>query len=234
MNELFSRTAILLGDAAVQRLHQAKVAVFGLGGVGGQVAESLARSGVGTLILIDHDTVSVSNINRQVIATTATVGQKKTTVMKERILSINPSATVIEKDLFFLPDCEEEIITPDLDYVADCIDTVSGKLEIIEQCYRKDVPIISAMGTGNKTDPQQLRLGNIAETSVCPLARVMRRELKKRNIESLPVVWSPEPPRTSDVFENGRNVPGSCAFVPPAAGLLITSKIITDITERSK
>lgn len=234
MNELFSRTAILFGEDGVQKLHQAKVAVFGLGGVGGQVAESLARCGVGTLILIDHDTVSESNINRQVIATTATVGQKKTAAMKERILSINPSATVVEKDLFFLPGCKEEIITPDLDYAADCIDTVSGKLEIIERCHRLNVPVISSMGTGNKVDPQQLRLGDISETAVCPLARVMRRELKKRDIESLPVVWSPEQPRTSDVFEDGRNVPGSCAFVPPVAGLLMTSKIVTDIIERSK
>ena len=233
MNEQFSRTAILLGEDGVRKLQRATVAVFGLGGVGGQVAESLARCGVGTLILIDHDTVSVSNINRQVIAVTDTVGRKKTAVMKERILSINPSAVVIEKDLFFLPDCKEEIITPELDYVADCIDTVSGKLEIIEQANRLDVPVISAMGTGNKTHPEQLRLGDIAETSVCPLARVMRRELKKRNIETLSVVWSPETPKPSDVFEDGRNVPGSCAFVPPVAGLLMTSKIVRDIIERS-
>lgn len=233
MNEIFSRTAALLGTDAVAKLQHAAVAVFGLGGVGGQVAESLARAGVGTLVLIDHDVVSTSNINRQILALHSTVGKRKTAVMKARILDINPNATVIEKDLFFLPGCEDAVITPDLDYVADCIDTVSGKLEIIERANACGVPVISALGTGNKVDPAQLQLGDLADTSVCPLARVMRRELKKRDIDHLPVVWSKEPPRPSAIFENGKNIPGSVSFVPPAAGLLMASKIVSDIIERS-
>ncbi len=233
MDELFSRTTALLGEDALFKLNQATVAVFGLGGVGGQVAESLARAGVGKLILIDHDVVSTSNINRQVIALQSTVGEKKTTVMRKRIGDINPSATVVEKDLFFLPDCNEEIITPDITYVADCIDTVSGKLEIIAQSIACNVPVISALGTGNKLCPELLRLGDIAETEVCPLARVMRRELKKRNIHHLPVVWSPEVPQPTKLFDGDKPVPGSISFVPPAAGLLMASKIIRDIIERS-
>lgn len=233
MNEVFSRTAALLGEDALLKLNQSTVAVFGLGGVGGQVVESLARAGIGTLILIDHDTVSESNLNRQVIALQSTIGRKKTAVMKERILNINPSARVVEKDIFFLPECEENIITPNLSYAADCIDTVSGKLEIITQARACGVPVISAMGTGNKLRPELLRLGDIAETEVCPLARVMRRELKKRNISSLPVVWSPEVPQPTKLFENGKPIPGSISFVPPAAGLLMASKIVRDIIERS-
>ena len=233
MNELFSRTTALLGEDALIKLQRAKVAVFGLGGVGGQVAESLARTGVGTLVLIDHDTVSVSNINRQVIALLSTVAEKKTAVMGRRIKDINPDCSVIEKDLFFLPDCDETIITPDMAYVADCIDTVSGKLEIISQAQALNVPVISALGTGNKLCPEQLRIGDIAETEVCPLARVMRRELKKREIHHLPVVWSPEVPQPTKLFEGDKPIPGSISFVPPAAGLLMASKIIRDIIERS-
>ena len=229
MNEIFSRTAALLGEDALIKLQQATVAVFGLGGVGGQVAESLARSGVGKLILIDHDTVSQSNINRQVIALQSTVGKKKTTVLKERISDINPDATVIEKDLFFLPDCKETVITPDLSYVADCIDTVSGKLEIIMQAQACKVPVISALGTGNKLNPELLRIGDIAETEVCPLARVMRRELKQRGITHLPVVWSPEKPRPTVLFDGEKPIPGSISFVPPVAGMLLASKIIKDL-----
>ena len=233
MDEIFSRTTALLGEDALLKLNQSAVAVFGLGGVGGQVAESLARAGVGTLVLIDHDTVSASNINRQVIALQSTVGKKKTAVMKERIADINPNATVIEKDLFFLPDCEEDIITPDLSYVADCIDTVSGKLEIIQRARDCGVSVISALGTGNKLCPELLRLGDVAETEVCPLARVMRRELKKRDIHHLPVVWSPEVPQPTKLFDGDKPIPGSISFVPPAAGLLMASKIIRDIIERS-
>ena len=233
MDKLFSRTTALLGEDALIKLQQAKVAVFGLGGVGGQVAESLARAGVGTLVLIDHDVVSVSNINRQVIALKSTVGKKKTAIMGRRIKDINPDCTVIEKDLFFLPDCEETVITSDMAYVADCIDTVSGKLEIISQAQALSVPVISALGTGNKLCPEQLRIGDIAETEVCPLARVMRRELKKRDIHHLPVVWSPEVPQPTKLFEDGKPIPGSVSFVPPAAGLLMASKIIRDIIERS-
>ncbi len=233
MDELFSRTTALLGEDALIKLQQAKVAVFGLGGVGGQVAESLARAGVGALVLIDHDVVSVSNINRQVIALKSTVGEKKTAVMGRRIKDINPDCTVLEKDLFFLPDCEETVITSDMAYVADCIDTVSGKLEIISQAQALSVPVISALGTGNKLCPEQLRIGDIAETEVCPLARVMRRELKKRDIHHLPVVWSPEVPQPTKLFEDGKPIPGSVSFVPPAAGLLMASKIIRDIIERS-
>ncbi|MBO4953582.1 MAG: tRNA threonylcarbamoyladenosine dehydratase [Clostridia bacterium] len=233
MDKLFSRTTALLGEDALIKLQQAKVAVFGLGGVGGQVAESLARAGVGTLVLIDHDVVSVSNINRQVIALKSTVGKKKTAIMGRRIKDINPDCTVIEKDLFFLPDCEETVITSDMAYVADCIDTVSGKLEIISQAQALSVPVISALGTGNKLCPELLRIGDIAETEVCPLARVMRRELKKRDIHHLPVVWSPEVPQPTKLFEDGKPIPGSVSFVPPAAGLLMASKIIRDIIERS-
>lgn len=233
MNECYSRTALLLGEDAVLRLQQAKVAVFGLGGVGGAVVEALARAGIGTLVLVDHDTVSESNLNRQFLSLHSTIGQKKTAVARARILDINPDITVIERDLFFLPNCEEELITADLSYVADCIDTVSGKLELVKRAQEKGVPMISSLGTGNKVDPQQLRIGDITDTSVCPLARVMRRELKARGIAHLPVVWSPEVPKSSTLFENGRNIPGSVSFVPPVAGMLMASKIIRDLTERS-
>lgn len=234
MNEIFSRTALLLGEDAISHLNDAKVAIFGLGGVGGQVAEALARAGVGTLILIDHDTLSKSNINRQVIALNSTVGRPKTTVMKERILDINPMATVVEKRLFFLPDEPDAVITTDLSCVADCIDTVSGKLEIVTRAVSCNVPVISALGTGNKLDPSRLRIGDLAETRICPLARVLRRELKKRDILHLPVVWSDEKPRPSPLFENGKNIPGSISFVPPVAGLLMAAEIVRIILEGSK
>lgn len=234
MNDIFSRTALLLGEDAISRLNGAKVAIFGLGGVGGQVAETLARAGVGTFILIDHDTISKSNINRQVIALNSTVGRPKTTVMKERILDINPTATVVEKRLFFLPDEPDAVITADLSCVADCIDTVSGKLEIVTRAVSCNVPVISALGTGNKLDPSRLRIGDLAETRICPLARVLRRELKKRGILHLPVVWSDEEPRPSTLFENGKNIPGSISFVPPVAGLLMAAEIVRIILEGSK
>lgn len=227
----FSRTERLIGKGALEKLNNARVAVFGLGGVGGYVVEALARSGVGHLDLVDKDKVDITNINRQIIALRSTVGKDKTTVMKERIADINPNAVVTEYNLFFLPETANEIDFSQFDYVVDAIDTVSGKLALIEKAVAAGTPVISSMGTGNKLCPQLFEITDISKTSVCPLARVMRRELKKRGIEHLKVLYSKEQPIESGMVdeESGKVLPSSVAFVPSVAGLLIAAEVIKDL-----
>ncbi len=227
----FSRTALLIGEEGVEKLKNSRVAVFGVGGVGGYVIEALARSGVGSLELIDKDTVSVSNINRQIIALHSTVGRMKTEVMAERVKDINPNCQVSVRNLFYLPETAKEFDFSSYDYVVDAIDTVSGKIALIEQAKKANVPVISSMGAGNKLDATAFEVADITKTSVCPLARVMRRELKKRGIEHVKVVYSKEEPLPSVLMdeESGKVIPGSIAFVPSAVGLIIASEVIKDL-----
>ena len=229
----FSRTALLIGEEGVEKLKNSRVAVFGVGGVGGYVIEALARSGVGSLELIDKDTVSVSNINRQIIALHSTVGRLKTEVMAERVKDINPACKVSVRNLFYLPETAEEFDFSSYDYVVDAIDTVSGKLALIEQAKKANVPVISSMGAGNKLDATAFEVADITKTSVCPLARVMRRELKKRGIEHLKVVYSKEEPLPSALTdeESGKPIPGSIAFVPSVVGLIIAGEVIKDLVK---
>ncbi len=222
MDPTFSRSASLLGAEAMERLKASHVAVFGVGGVGGYAAEALARSGVGALDLIDHDTVSISNLNRQIIALRSTVGRKKVEVMAERIADINPEINVRIYDTFYLPETAYLFDFSVYDYVVDAIDTVSGKLALVEQAKAADTPIICAMGAGNKTDPTAFRVVDISQTKVCPLAKVMRVELRKRGITDVKVVYSEEPPLIP--LEEG--VPGSLAFVPSAAGLMMAGEVV--------
>lgn len=232
-----SRTEALLGTEGLKRLENSTVAVFGIGGVGGYVAEALARSGVGHLELIDHDTVSVSNINRQIVALRSTVGKYKVDVMKERVLDINPEVEVVAHKCFYLPETANQFDFTKYDYVADCIDTVTGKLQLIEAAKVAGVPVISSMGAGNKLDPTAFEVADISKTSVCPLAKVMRRELKKRNIKNVKVVYSKEEPveakfslKEAEVQESSRrSVPASCAFVPSVAGLILAGEVIKDL-----
>ncbi len=233
MPEAFDRTALVVGREAMNKLKNARVAVFGLGGVGGYVAEALARSGVGALDLVDNDTVAVTNLNRQIIALHSTLGMRKTEAAAARVKEINPLCRVTTHDVFFLPENADAFDFTQYDYVVDAIDTVSAKLCLAERCIAADTPIISSMGTGNKLDPSRLELTDIYKTSVCPLARVMRYECRKRGIKKLQVVYSreePVKPKTQDVDDpeltSRRSVPGSTAFVPPAAGLLIASAVV--------
>ncbi len=227
----FSRTALLIGEEGVEKLKRARVAVFGVGGVGSYVVEALARGGVGSLDLIDKDTVSVSNINRQIIALHSTVGRLKTEVAAERARDINPAITVRCHNLFYLPETADEFDFSQFNYVVDAIDTVSGKIAIIERAKAANIPVISSMGTGNKLDSVAFEVADIAKTSVCPLARVMRRELKKRGIEHVKVVYSKEEPTVSRLTdeESGKAIPGSISFVPAAAGLLLAGEVIKDL-----
>lgn len=229
MKEIFSRTAMLLGDDALSLLKQKNVAVFGVGGVGGYVVEALARSGVGSLTLIDHDTVSKSNINRQIIALHSTVGRLKTEVLKERVLDINPDIDVIVHNMFFLPENSDDFDFSEYDYIVDAVDTVTSKLELIKKAYAANTPIISCMGAGNKLDPTKFEVSDIYKTSVCPLARVMRRELKKIGIKKLKVVYSKEEPISANETSSKKPVPGSVAFVPSVAGLILAGEVIKDI-----
>lgn len=233
MDETFLRTELLIGTDGVQRLKNAKVAVFGVGGVGGYVVEALARSGIGHFLLVDNDVVSESNLNRQIIALRSTIGKYKTWVMKERIMDICPAAEVETKECFFLPENADTFHFEDYDYVVDAIDTVSGKISLAECCRKAGTKIISAMGAGNKMDPTKFVVTDIYRTEACPLARVMRRELKKRGIPALKVVYSTEKamaPKKQIVSEDGRKVtPGSMAFVPGAAGLILASEVVRDI-----
>lgn len=224
MREQFARTASLLGGEAVEVLQQAKIAVFGVGGVGGFAVEALARSGIGRFVLVDNDTVCESNINRQIIATHRTLGRQKTEVMRERILDINPEAEVEVRNCFFLPDNKDEFDFTEYSYVVDAVDTVTAKLTIIEKCKEADIPVISAMGAGNKLNAAAFEVADIEKTSVCPLAKVMRRELKKRGIRHVKVVYSKELPVTNS------RPPGSIAFVPSVAGLMIAGEVIKDLT----
>lgn len=228
--ERFSRTELLIGADGLGKLKNSKVAVFGVGGVGGYVVEALARSGVGAMTLIDPDRVSVSNINRQIIALSSTVGQYKTHVAKARAQDINPECVVETHEIFYLPetDC---IDFSSFDYVVDAVDTVSAKLAIIERSISAKIPVISAMGAGNKLNPAIFEVADIAKTSVCPLARVMRRELKKRGIEHVKVVYSKEEPLPAKAVdeETGKAIPASIAFVPPVVGLLLAAEVIKDL-----
>ena len=229
----FSRTALLLGQEGLEKLKKARVAVFGVGGVGGYVVEALARSGVGALDLIDNDVVSLSNINRQIIALHSTVGRLKTEVAAERAKDINPNITVYTHNVFYLPETAAQFDFSAYDYVVDAIDTVSGKIALVEQAKAANVPIISAMGAGNKIDPTAFLVADVSQTSVCPLARVMRRELKKRGIEHLKVVYSKEEPlpaKTTDE-ESGKPIPASIAFVPSVVGLIIAGEVIKDLVK---
>ena len=225
MENQYTRTELLLGEEGVAKLKQAKVAVFGIGGVGGYVVEALARSGVGSFVLVDSDTVNVTNINRQIIATHDTIGRYKTEVMKERILSINPEAEIEIRNCFFLPENREEFDFTQYSYVVDAVDTVTAKIELIMQAQEAGVPVISSMGAGNKLDASAFEVADIYKTSVCPLAKVMRRELKKRNVKHLKVVYSKEEPIK---HEAGR-LPGSIAFVPSVAGLIIAGEVVKDL-----
>ena len=235
MKEIFSRSALLLGEEGIEKLNKSKVAVFGVGGVGGYVAEALARSGVGHFVLVDNDDVSITNINRQIIATTKTVGRDKVEVMRERILEINPEADVEIRKCFYLPENADTFDFSNYSYVVDAVDTVTAKLEIIVRAKEADVPVISSMGAGNKLDPTKFEVADIYKTSVCPLAKVMRHECKKRGIKKLKVVYSKEesmkPIMNSNVEipEGKRAIPGSVAFVPSVAGLIIAGEVVKDI-----
>ena len=245
----FSRTQLLLGQEGMEKLYRARVAVFGIGGVGGYTVEALARSGVGTLDLIDDDKICLTNLNRQIFATRKTVGQYKVDIAEQRILEINPKAVVHTYKTFYAPQTAELFDFTQYDYVVDAIDTVTGKLELVEQAEKAGVPIISSMGAGNKMDPTAFEVADIYETSVCPLARVMRRELKRRGIKKLKVVYSKEPPmtpiddmsiscRTHCICPPGtarkctqrRQVPGSNAFVPSVVGLIIAGEVVKDLS----
>ena len=229
----FSREELLIGKESVEKLNNSKVVIFGLGGVGSYVAEGLARAGIGSFILVDKDIVDVSNINRQIIATSKTVGRPKVDVQKERILEINPDAKVETYQQFFMP-VSKDVFDSLASYVVDCVDTVTAKIEIIVRAKNLGVPVISSMGTGNKLDPTRFEVSDIYKTSVCPLAKVMRKELKARNINKLKVVYSKEEPIKINYEESDENseikqVPGSISFVPSVAGLIIAGEVIKDI-----
>ncbi len=238
--DAFSRTRLLLGNEAMENLKNAHVAVFGMGGVGGYVVEALARSGVGELTLVDHDTVSITNINRQILATRDTVGMEKADAAKQRVLSIRPEINVNAITKFYGPDTAAEFDFTQYDYVVDAIDTVTGKLALVTAAQAAGTPIISSMGTGNKLDPTRFQIADISKTSVCPLARVMRKECAKRGIKHLKVLFSTEDPIPSDpstltdeeLPEGRRSLPGSVAFVPSVAGLILAGEVINDLISK--
>lgn len=236
MNE-YSRTELLIGEEGMKKLKQAAVMVFGVGGVGSHCIEALARSGVGKLILIDNDKVSLTNINRQSIAYHSTIGRMKTEVMRERIRDINPEIVVKTYEMFVLPDNVEELFEEAPDYIIDAIDTVTAKLAIVELAQKRGIPLISSMGTGNKLHPELFEITDLSKTTMCPLCKVMRRELKARGIRHLKVLYSPEKPIDTSGAETGedkgmrRALPGSISFVPPVAGLLIAGEVIREISE---
>ena len=244
----FSRTELLIGKEALERLSKAHVAVFGIGGVGGYVVEALVRSGIGAYDLIDDDKVCLTNLNRQIIATRDTIGRHKVEVMRERILSINPDAEVTTHRCFYLPENAQDFDFSSYDYVVDAVDTVTAKLEIVMRAKESNIPVISCMGVGNKLNPTQLEIADIYKTSVCPLAKVMRRELRKRGVDKLKVLYSKEepmsplddsedtcrehcvcPPGTTRKCTQRRAIPGSISFVPSAAGLIIASEVVKDL-----
>ncbi len=236
MIDQFSRLRLQFGFDAVERLHHSRVAVFGIGGVGGHCVEALARSGVGALDLIDNDKISLTNLNRQIIALHSTIGRYKTDVMKERIQDINPDCQVTTYQMFYLPETADDFDLTKYDYVVDCIDTVAAKLELAQRCHALNIPIISSMGTGNKLDPTRFQVTDISKTTMCPLARVLRKELRNRGIHHLKVVYSPEPALTPftdlpDAKEvtSKRQVPSSNAFVPGAAGLTLAGAVLRSL-----
>ena len=249
----FSRTELLLGKEAMEKLQNSRVAVFGIGGVGGYVCEALARSGVGAFDLIDDDKVCLTNLNRQIIATYKTIGKYKTDVMKERILDINPKADVRVHKCFFLPENADEFPYEDYDYMVDAVDTVTAKISLVMKAQEKHIPIISSMGAGNKLDGSQFKVADIYKTKVCPLAKVMRRELKKRGVKKLKVVYSEEqsirpiedmsiscrtqcicPPGAQHKCTERRDIPGSVAFVPSVAGLIIAGEVVKDLCKEER
>ena len=244
----FSRTELLIGKEGIEKLNKAKVAIFGLGGVGSFVVEGLVRAGVQNFVLVDDDKICLTNLNRQIIATRKTVGKYKVEVARDRILEINPNANVEIFQEFYMPGSNSNILTEDLTYVVDCIDTVTAKIELVVNCKKLGIPIISAMGTGNKLDPSRFEITDIYKTSICPLAKVMRKELRKRNIEGLKVIYSKEepikpddnsessckkncicPPGTARKCTIRNQVPGSISFVPSVAGLMIAGEIVREI-----
>ncbi len=237
MKEQFARTALLIGSDGIDRLQSAKVALFGVGGVGSFTAEALIRAGVGVLDLFDNDTVAPSNLNRQLIALHSTIGRYKVDAARERLLDINPNAKIGAHTLFYLPENADEVDLSGYDYIVDCIDTVASKIELAVRAEKLGVPIIASMGTGNKLDPTAFEVADISKTSVCPLARVMRQELRKRGIEHLKVVYSREIPRTPLESErtekpqgSRRSTPGSVSFCPSVAGLILAGEVIRDLT----
>lgn len=240
MDEQFMRTAMLLGEDGVERLANARVAVFGLGGVGGYTVEALCRAGIGALDLIDRDEISRSNLNRQLLATHLTIGMKKTRAAAERIAQINPRCIVREFPLFYLPETAEQFDFREYDYVVDAVDTVTAKLALAEQAVKSGTPIISCMGTGNKLDPSAFQVADISKTSMCPLARIMRRELGRRGIRHLKVVYSQEQAMAPTGWEEEaaatgkRQIPGSVSFVPAVAGLILAGEVIRDIAAKEK
>ena len=236
MQDQYSRTQLLLGKEAMETLHHSRVAVFGIGGVGGYTVEALARSGVGALDLIDDDKVCLTNLNRQIIATRSTVGKYKAEVMRDRILDINPDCKVEVHKCFYLPETADQFDFTRYDYVVDAIDTVTGKIALVLHAQRDNVPVISSMGAGNKLDASQFEVADLYKTSVCPLAKVMRRELKRKGVKHLKVVYSKEVPLTpdyeacgEDARVHGKQVPGSSAFVPSVAGLILAGEVVKDL-----
>ncbi len=235
MTDAFSRTRLLLGEDGLAKLAAARVAVFGIGGVGSFAAEALCRAGIGHFLLVDSDAVDVSNINRQIHATTRTVGQKKTDVMRARMLEINPNADVRTKCEFYEPSRAEAFFTEPLDYIVDAVDTVTAKISLVVEAEKRNIPIVSAMGAGNKLDPTRFEVTDIYRTSVCPLAKVMRKELKKRGVPRLKVVYSKGPPLRPDSPEpedTRRHSPGSVSFVPSVAGLILAGEVVRDLLGR--
>ena len=228
MQDWSSRTEGLIGRENVEKLNNKKVAIFGIGGVGSYVVEALARVGIGRFILVDSDDVSITNINRQIIATTRTIGEPKVEVAKDRILEINNKAKVEIYKEFFTSNTKG-ILDDSISYIVDAVDTVTAKIELVIRANKLDIPIISSMGTGNKLDPTRFEVSDIYKTSVCPLAKIMRKELKKRNISKLKVVYSKEEPIKTSISENGKKVPASISFVPSVAGLIIASEVIKDL-----
>lgn len=230
-SERFSRTERLLGQEGMEKLAASTVAIFGIGGVGSFVAEGLARAGVGHLVLIDNDVICLSNINRQIHATADTVGKRKTEAMRERILGINPEAVVDRIDDFYLPENGEKFFRQDYDYVADAIDTITGKIHLVLQCHERDIPIICSMGAGNKLEPARFEVADIYDTSVDPIARIMRKKLKEHRIPHLKVVYSKEKPIAAGSGDPAgtRAVPGSISFVPSVAGLIMAGEIVRDL-----
>ena len=226
MDQRFSRSSRILGEQKMEKLNKSSVIVFGIGGVGGAALEALVRGGVGTVAVVDKDTVDITNINRQIIATSDNVGEKKVDVAEKRALSINSKINFKKYDLFYLPETAEEIDLAEYDFIVDAIDNVTAKLELIERANRLNVPIISSMGTGNKLHPELFEIADINKTSVCPLARVMRRELKNRGVKKLTVVYSKEEP-----IKTENSVPGSVSFTPPVAGYLMAGYVINKLLE---
>ncbi len=234
MNQAFSRTGMLLGEEGMNRLEHSRVAVFGIGGVGGYVVEALARSGIGALDLIDHDQVSLTNLNRQIIALRSTLGRYKVDIARERVLDINPDCRVTVYRTFYSEETQDLLDFSAFQYIVDCVDTVAAKIRIILNAREAGVPVISCMGAGNKLDPSAFRLADIYQTSVCPLARVMRHELRSRNVDHLKVLYSTEPPLSPRTPEEAlpagkRSIPGSTAFVPSVAGLMLAGAVIRDL-----